>query len=660
MFEEIVAHYQGEYGAFHPFGASGKEVWESVSDEKKQKLIRLGEGYKDYTYPVLPAMRFMDFCRNGNRTRYQEPFHARRNVVSVLTLAECAERKGRFLEDIVNGVMAICEESGWQAPAHNIYPDGGYKNKKAGESAGKPVRRSVRCLPDEEEPVMDLYSGETGVCLALTLWLLRDELDGISPLIRERAERELKKRVVEPFLSCSYWWMCDHGEMANNWTAWCTQNTLIAVFSMEGISQETKRAVAQKAARCLDRFAATYGTDGCCNEGAGYYHHAGLTLFGCLEVLNTVTGGAFSSLYEEPLIRNMAAYIMNVHVEDQYYINFADCAPKLERAGAREYVFGKRTRNEDMMRYAVLDHRKDRKSVSHESWQNLWYQLLEIFTEPEMEAMDLSEPVNKQDVYYDSTGLLLMRDSRFCLAAKAGNNNDSHNHNDVGSITLYYKGKPMLIDVGVETYTSKTFSDQRYEIWTMQSAYHNVMTFADAAGEEAGAAEDLAGGREQAAALTERMQLPGREYQAKVRYVKVPGRKAAGDLPEPDLFAGWDGGMEMELAGAYEPGAVDSWVRFVGMKKEEEILVRETWNHLKKGSYLTLMVREKPRWKDGVLSLPHQPDICFNGAEGAVVETIRMEDEKLQKNWDTDTIYRVKIYPQGAAMEWSIKNLELV
>jgi hypothetical protein len=35
---------------------------------------------------------------------------------------------------------------------------------------------------------------------------------------------------------------------------------------------------------------------------------------------------------------------------------------------------------------------------------------------------------------------------------------------------------PAIIDVGVETYTAKTFSPQRYEIWTMQSAYHNCPT----------------------------------------------------------------------------------------------------------------------------------------------------------------------------------------
>ena len=62
------------------------------------------------------------------------------------------------------------------------------------------------------------------------------------------------------------------------------------------------------------------------------------------------------------------------------------------------------------------------------------------------------------------------------LAAQGGNNGKSHNHNDVGNFMVYADGMPAIIDVGVETYTAKTFSPQRYEIWTMQSAYHNCPT----------------------------------------------------------------------------------------------------------------------------------------------------------------------------------------
>lgn len=60
------------------------------------------------------------------------------------------------------------------------------------------------------------------------------------------------------------------------------------------------------------------------------------------------------------------------------------------------------------------------------------------------------------------------------FAAKGGYNNESHNHNDAGTFSLYQHTTPIIIDAGVGTYTRQTFSNERYTIWTMQSNYHNL------------------------------------------------------------------------------------------------------------------------------------------------------------------------------------------
>lgn len=62
------------------------------------------------------------------------------------------------------------------------------------------------------------------------------------------------------------------------------------------------------------------------------------------------------------------------------------------------------------------------------------------------------------------------------MAAKGGHNDESHNHNKMGQFIVYYDGKSVFIDIGVGTYTEKTFSPKLYEIWTMQSAYYNLPT----------------------------------------------------------------------------------------------------------------------------------------------------------------------------------------
>ncbi|MDL2299876.1 heparinase II/III-family protein, partial [Bacteroides sp. OttesenSCG-928-E20] len=76
--------------------------------------------------------------------------------------------------------------------------------------------------------------------------------------------------------------------------------------------------------------------------------------------------------------------------------------------------------------------------------------------------------------YYPETEFCYMGAGDFFLATKAGYNDESHNHNDVGTFNLYLNNQPLFIDLGVETYTRKTFSGQRYTIWTMQSDFHNL------------------------------------------------------------------------------------------------------------------------------------------------------------------------------------------
>ena len=53
---------------------------------------------------------------------------------------------------------------------------------------------------------------------------------------------------------------------------------------------------------------------------------------------------------------------------------------------------------------------------------------------------------------------------------------ESHNHNDVGNFILFQNGHPVLIDIGVGTYTAQTFNAHRYELFYMQSEYHNCPT----------------------------------------------------------------------------------------------------------------------------------------------------------------------------------------
>ena len=179
--------------------------------------------------------------------------------------------------------------------------------------------------------------------------------------------------------------------------------------------------------------------------------------------------------------KNIAEYICNVHVEGPYYLNFGDCSPLAGRCGAREYRFGQAVGSDALQALAAADFRADAdpdhlQNSDGSTHINLWYRLTTAFAEEEMMAYSAA-PRHHLTVWYPSVGVYAARQGNWVLGAKFGSNGDSHNHNDTGSITVYKDGRPFLIDIGVESYTKKTFSPQRYEIWTMQSAWHNLPTF---------------------------------------------------------------------------------------------------------------------------------------------------------------------------------------
>jgi len=62
----------------------------------------------------------------------------------------------------------------------------------------------------------------------------------------------------------------------------------------------------------------------------------------------------------------------------------------------------------------------------------------------------------------------------FAVAMKGGHNAEQHNHNDVGTYVLLYRGKLPALDLGGEVYTRRTFSKDRYVSDVLNSWGHNV------------------------------------------------------------------------------------------------------------------------------------------------------------------------------------------
>jgi len=93
---------------WHPYPtAEEREPWESLLAPVRNAHLVRGEEALNYEWPTILATRYLDFVRDGNRSRHQRISSGRRNNLVNLVIAECMEGKGRFLDDIANGVWAI-------------------------------------------------------------------------------------------------------------------------------------------------------------------------------------------------------------------------------------------------------------------------------------------------------------------------------------------------------------------------------------------------------------------------------------------------------------------------------------------------------------------------------------------------------------------------
>jgi hypothetical protein len=588
-------------GAWRPYPtAAEREPWQSLPPELGQYLVKRGEQYLDHDWPALPATLFLEYRRNGNRSRYQAVHFARRTALLHLVIAECVEGKGRFADDIANGVWALCEESFWGVPAH----------------VG--AQRAGSGLPDIEEPIVALFVAQTAELLAWTSYLLAEPLDRVSPLIRRRIQHEVERRVLEPcFTRDDFWWMgFGRRRTVNNWNPWCNANWLTCALLLEQ-DESRRRAAVSKILRSLDRFLAGYGPDGGCDEGPGYWNHAGGSLFDCLELLHSATGGRLD-VYDEPMIREIGRYIYRMHIDSRLFVNFADAAARLDVSSFLIYRFGTRIKDPDLASFGAYAYglsRAEGELMAGHKVSHLGRNLAAIFAYEDIIAAPSAPPLPR-DVWLEDVNVMVARSRAgsaegFFVAAKGGHNAESHNHNDVGTFILYLDGQPAIIDAGVETYRAQTFSSRRYEIWTMQSAYHNLPTF-DGVMQQAG------------------------------------GRFRARDVSRTadDAHAQ----LTLDIAGAYPAaGGVKSWVRTVRLDRHGGVTVTDRYELMKQIGEITLsLMTVRPvtlagpgRLLLGKAGRTPRLVVRYDGKRlTARTETIQLEDARLQSIWG-DRLFRI-------------------
>ena len=459
----------------------GELLKNELTEERRAMLISRAESALTKDIPFLSASLYRRFYVDGNRAEYETACFTRRGMLMDLAFGEFAERKGRFTEKAADILWAIMEESTWMIPAS--HPN---NSPYGAEFSLPPV------FGDDREHGIELFSPVTGALLATVYYLLKEELDAISPVICEKLVYTLRKRLIKPYLHVNFWWMGDTDRKTNNWAPWITSNVLTVAAIILKDSYELTRVV-DRSIRNLDNFLKNYAPDGGCDEGPSYWHAAGGALFDALEILYKMSGGRID-LFGNELVRNIGEYMVHVHINNRYFINFADCGTSITPDALMIYRFGERCGSDTLQGFACHIAKTIPASTVSCPFQHIYRTMCNHFTHlPENEDGAVEEYSWMAGNQVLTARSEAARNRGFFLAIKGGTNDESHNHNDIGSFILYKNGEPVIIDAGVGTYTRQTFSADRYKLWNMQSCYHNLPTV--------GGADQMAGAQYYATVL---------------------------------------------------------------------------------------------------------------------------------------------------------------
>ncbi|KGF78941.1 hypothetical protein IA69_27085 [Massilia sp. JS1662] len=586
-------------GAWHPYPRAGdRTAWAQVPADVTSALVARADAWLGTEWPQLPASLFLEFAENGNRTRYEQRYFERRSRLAGLVLAECVQGQGRYLHAIADGVWHVCEETFWGLPAHS-----GMQKRGVG-------------LPDADEPVIDLFAAETGVTLAYVHELVGEQLRTVSPLLPVRIAAEVKRRILDPGLARDdFKWMGlkDKKEPLNNWTSWIASSWLEANLLLEP-DPARRIAATLKICGCLDGFLADYSDDGACEEGPGYWTLSAGPYLDSLMALDSATGGTLN-LAADPFVRRMGHYVLDVHVAGDWYVNYGDAHAKVHHSPPLLHRFGRATGDADLAAFGAF--RAPARGITLSDQGRLARDVADVLEVARMRATQGRDALQRAS-WYPALGLMTARaqggsSEGFFLAVQAASNARSHGHHDSGSFIVFHDGLPVFVDPGVEAYTARTFSKDRYTIWTMQSGWHNL---------------PLVGGR---------MQV-GRDARDRASRVR------ADDGPDAT-------GMTMDLATAYGPDAgIRTWERRIALDRAAgAVNLRDTFALARPAPVALVFVtpRKPDAAQAGVVALPvaggRTLKLKFDPrALRADVERLPLGDAGLKHEWG-DALYRIRL-----------------
>jgi len=416
--------------------------WRTVRTSPAYASMReyLFSKWEEYRDCVIPALKFSDYRKffdSGERDAYEDSYYLRRQILVVASLlAVTYPEVPEYLTRLEDVIFAVSGEYSWCFPAH-----------------------VGNCLTDD--PVcLDLFACETASAFGEISVLLGGRL---SPLIRSLMKRETERRVINPYLSGKkYWWL----PARHNWSAVCVGSTATAVYCFR---PDLFQQLLPRFRYSMDCFLSGYGDDGFCLEGIDYWQYGFGYFLYYAEMERYATGGKYD-YFKDPKVRKIAAYQQKVIINGgTVTVSFSDGSKRADvNPGITHFLRREYGEEIELLPGSLTGFAEGAARFSTATRDIAWF-------DPELGV----EPVKANTVYRaEDAGWWIVKNPAYGFAAKAGNNDEPHNHNDIGSFIVAAEGRQIFGDLGAGLYTRQYFRNEtRYQIINCSSLGHSVPYF---------------------------------------------------------------------------------------------------------------------------------------------------------------------------------------
>lgn len=439
-----------------------------------EKAVKRADELLEKSNPEVSEELFLEYFETGNRLEYERKYFEKREHLSIfgfvvsrwsdIFIYNIKEPDlERYLLRLLNVLEDVINEKTWVLPAH--------------------------ATPEhlkEDKVTIDLFAAETSGAVSEILFLISQ-----NKLVKTKYQsqyNELVKlfvnkantRIIKPFLNKEPydWW--EYGEM--NWTAVCSSNMFITANYLKmldnmAISNIDVQRILSRVTKSMISYLDGMGSDGVCKEGIDYFKYGMEYFLRYYEILEELEN--YKELYQISEFENIALFSQNVYLGKGNSVNFSDCSlkskSKIGMISYLSYLFPKVSLSKDFFKgnKLLLDESLVEILGGSECHRWLGTYLDYMWVKRYGENLKIEENIYSS-FFKDSMWYIHKWNDNSSFYIKGGDNEESHNHNDIGSFGYIINGEEILSDLGYGEYSKEYFGKERYSILCNSSSGHNV------------------------------------------------------------------------------------------------------------------------------------------------------------------------------------------